>query len=63
LNEASSTSISRLTTPPTGRRYEVITTPTDIIMVIEYAGGELFDYIVQVRRPTPRARVSLLGRC
>ena len=27
--------------------YEVITTPIDIIMVIEYAGGELFDYIVQ----------------
>ena len=27
--------------------YEVLTTPTDIIMVIEYAGGELFDYIVQ----------------
>jgi hypothetical protein len=29
------------------RRYEVITTPTDIIMVIEYAGGELFNYIVE----------------
>jgi hypothetical protein len=28
-------------------RYEVITTPTDIIMVIEYAGGELFNYIVE----------------
>ncbi|PWN39346.1 Pkinase-domain-containing protein [Ceraceosorus guamensis] len=26
--------------------YEVITTPNDIIMVIEYAGGELFQYIV-----------------
>jgi hypothetical protein len=26
-------------------RYEVITTPTDIVMVMEYAGGELFDYI------------------
>lgn len=26
--------------------YEVITTPTDIIMVIEYAGRELFDFIV-----------------
>lgn len=26
--------------------YEVITTPTDIIIVLEYAGGELFDYIV-----------------
>jgi hypothetical protein len=28
-------------------RYEVIVTPTDIIMVIEYAGGELFNYIVE----------------
>jgi 5'-AMP-activated protein kinase catalytic alpha subunit len=29
------------------RLYEVIETPTDIFMVIEYvAGGELFDYIV-----------------
>ncbi|KAL9937883.1 hypothetical protein V8E36_003428 [Tilletia maclaganii] len=27
--------------------YEVISTPTDIIMVIEYAGGELFEYIVE----------------
>ncbi|KDQ11188.1 hypothetical protein BOTBODRAFT_35489 [Botryobasidium botryosum FD-172 SS1] len=27
--------------------YEVISTPTDIIMVIEYAGGELFNYIVE----------------
>ncbi|OBZ88541.1 Carbon catabolite-derepressing protein kinase [Choanephora cucurbitarum] len=27
--------------------YEVITTPTDIIMVIEYAGRELFNYIVE----------------
>ncbi|KAL8973638.1 MAG: hypothetical protein Q9197_002111 [Variospora fuerteventurae] len=28
-------------------RYTVITTHTDIIMVLEYAGGELFDYIVK----------------
>ena len=28
-------------------RFTVITTPNDIIMVLEYAGGELFDYIVQ----------------
>ena len=28
-------------------RYTVITSPTDIIMVLEYAGGELFDYLVQ----------------
>ncbi|KAK3678876.1 Protein kinase [Recurvomyces mirabilis] len=27
--------------------FTVITTPGDIIMVLEYAGGELFDYIVQ----------------
>lgn len=27
--------------------YDVIPTPTDLIMVIEYAGRELFDYIVQ----------------
>jgi len=27
--------------------YTVITTPTDIIMVLEYAGGELFDYLVK----------------
>ncbi|KAJ3332491.1 protein kinase, AMP-activated, alpha 2 catalytic subunit [Blyttiomyces sp. JEL0837] len=32
--------------------YEVITTPTDIIMVIEYAGGELFNYIVERGRMT-----------
>ncbi|KAI9247178.1 kinase-like domain-containing protein [Phascolomyces articulosus] len=30
--------------------YEVIATPTDIIMVIEYAGGELFNYIVEKGR-------------
>lgn len=27
--------------------YEVIATPSDIIMVLEYAGGELFQYIVE----------------
>ncbi|KAJ3296960.1 Protein kinase [Borealophlyctis nickersoniae] len=32
--------------------YEVITTPTDIIMVMEYAGGELFNYIVDRGRMT-----------
>jgi carbon catabolite-derepressing protein kinase len=26
--------------------YEVITTPTDVIMVMEYAGEELFNYII-----------------
>jgi hypothetical protein len=28
-------------------RYEVLTTPTDVIMVMEYAGEELFTYIVE----------------
>jgi serine/threonine protein kinase len=28
-------------------RYEVINTPTDIILVLEYAGGELFDLIAE----------------
>lgn len=28
-------------------RYEVISTSTDIIIVLEYAGGELFNYIVE----------------
>ncbi|CDU22927.1 related to SNF1-carbon catabolite derepressing ser/thr protein kinase [Sporisorium scitamineum] len=37
--------------------YEVITTPSDIIMVIEYAGGELFQYIVdRGRMAEPEAR-------
>lgn len=30
----------------TSFRYTVIKTPTEIIMVLEFAGGELFDYIV-----------------
>ena len=38
-------------------RYTVITTPGEIIMVLEYAGGELFDYIVSHERMTEdRAR-------
>lgn len=37
--------------------YTVITTPTDIIMVLEYAGGELFDYIVKNgKMPESKAR-------
>ncbi|TFK42231.1 snf 1 [Crucibulum laeve] len=37
--------------------YEVISTPTDIIFVLEYAGGELFNYIVaNGRMPEHRAR-------
>ncbi|KAK1852348.1 hypothetical protein CCHR01_04982 [Colletotrichum chrysophilum] len=38
-------------------RYTVIKTPNEIIMVLEYAGGELFDYIVQNgRMKEPEAR-------
>lgn len=38
-------------------RYEVISTPTDIIIVLEYAGGELFNYIVaNGRMSEPQAR-------
>ncbi|KXN86004.1 Carbon catabolite-derepressing protein kinase [Leucoagaricus sp. SymC.cos] len=37
--------------------YEVISTPTDIIFVMEFAGGELFNYIVSNgRMPESRAR-------
>ncbi|EJC98651.1 Pkinase-domain-containing protein [Fomitiporia mediterranea MF3/22] len=37
--------------------YEVISTPTDIIIVLEYAGGELFKYIVDKgRMPESQAR-------
>ncbi|EGN93677.1 hypothetical protein SERLA73DRAFT_97615 [Serpula lacrymans var. lacrymans S7.3] len=37
--------------------YEVISTPTDIIIVLEFAGGELFNYIVaNGRMPEHRAR-------
>ncbi|KAL9069156.1 MAG: hypothetical protein Q9157_006250 [Trypethelium eluteriae] len=37
--------------------FTVITTPQEIIMVLEYAGGELFDYIVQHgRMPEDKAR-------
>ncbi|EIW64478.1 CAMK/CAMKL/AMPK protein kinase [Trametes versicolor FP-101664 SS1] len=37
--------------------YEVISTPTDIIIVLEYAGGELFNYIVaNGRMSEPQAR-------
>jgi carbon catabolite-derepressing protein kinase len=37
--------------------YEVISTPTDIIIVLEFAGGELFNYIVaNGKMPEPQAR-------
>ncbi|PSK42352.1 hypothetical protein B9Z65_4266 [Elsinoe australis] len=37
--------------------YTVVTTPKEIVMVLEYAGGELFDYIVNHGRlPEDKAR-------
>ncbi|KAG8936116.1 Protein kinase [Tulasnella sp. 418] len=39
--------LRKLRHPHIIKLYEVISTPTDIIMVIEYAGGELFNYIVE----------------
>ncbi|KAI9350474.1 kinase-like domain-containing protein [Zopfochytrium polystomum] len=44
--------LKQLRHPHIIKLYEVITTPTDIIMVIEYAGGELFNYIVERGRMT-----------
>lgn len=39
--------LSRFSHPHINRLYEVIYTPTDIFMVIEFlSGGELFDHIV-----------------
>jgi len=39
--------------------YEVITTPTDVILVLEYLGSEMFNYIVETGkvglRPISRA--------
>lgn len=43
--------------------YDVLTTTTDIIMVMEFAGGELFDYIVRrgkVRHSNHRAVRTIL---
>lgn len=41
-------------------RYQVISTPTDIFMVMEYvSGGELFDYIVK----HGKVLLYLLTRC
>ncbi|GAA5831496.1 hypothetical protein JCM11251_004044 [Rhodosporidiobolus azoricus] len=39
--------LSLLRHPHIIKLYDVISTPTDIIMVIEYLSGELFDYIVR----------------
>jgi len=49
-------STDSITKRPT-HRYEVISTPTDIIFVLEYARDELFNYIVaNGRMPEPKAR-------
>lgn len=43
------------------RRYQVISTPTDIFMVMEYVGGgELFEYIVKHGKVTSHWYLSLL---
>jgi predicted thioesterase len=46
-------------------RYEVITTPTDVVMVMEYAGEELFNYIVDTGKggvgPDVGIRLTLDG--
>jgi 5'-AMP-activated protein kinase catalytic alpha subunit/carbon catabolite-derepressing protein kinase len=42
--------LKSLRNPHIIKLYEVITTPTDIILVLEYAGGELFNYIVEKGR-------------
>ncbi|KAF7436002.1 Protein kinase [Pleurotus ostreatus] len=47
----------KLRHPHIVKLYEVISTPTDIIIVLEFAGGELFNYIVtHGRMPEQRAR-------
>ncbi|KAJ8514810.1 hypothetical protein ONZ45_g7707 [Pleurotus djamor] len=47
----------KLRHPHIVKLYEVISTPMDIIIVLEYAGGELFNYIVHHgRMPEHRAR-------
>lgn len=44
--------LRKLKHPHIIKLYEVITTPTDIILVMEYASGELFDYIATKGRIT-----------
>ena len=42
-------------------RYQVISTPTDIFMVMEYvSGGELFDYIVKKGKVRWMVRVDVI---
>jgi carbon catabolite-derepressing protein kinase len=49
-------------------RYEVLTTPADVVMVMEYAGEELFTYIVETGKggvglSLTVQRVTLIIRC
>jgi serine/threonine protein kinase len=45
-------------------RYEVIDTPTDIFLVLEYVeGGELFDLIVSKGRVRVYSVLFSTGRC
>lgn len=42
-------------------RYQVISTPTDIFMIMEYvSGGELFDYIVKHGKVLQLTSLSLM---
>lgn len=53
----SAAGVSGLTTYSRPTRYEVINTSKDIIIVLEFAGGELFNHIVQHGRMVePQAR-------
>jgi serine/threonine protein kinase len=45
------------------RLYEVITTPTDLFLIMEYvSGGELFDYIVKHGRVSDTKTMGNPGR-
>jgi len=42
-------------------RYQVISTPTDIFMVMEYvSGGELFDYIVKKGKVCSMMKIRII---
>lgn len=56
--------LKALSHPHIIRLYEVIHTPTDIFMVLEYvSAGELFDYIVQKGRVRGGAEACLESPC
>ena len=45
-------------------RYQVMSTPTDIFMVMEYvAGGELFDYIVKKGKVSFMHSKGIISKC